>query len=119
VLVREQERLQQTNSATLFAIDSYGLKTVNEFYFPYKLEFIFTKYQFEKTYTHLAKHSLSELETTVGPLRYVAVITPRGDVDYLLERARDGYSESFIITGSFLQTFLFNGTSQTFIIDNP
>lgn len=45
-------------STNRFAIDSYGLKTINKYYFPYKLDFIFTKYQYEKTYTHLARHTL-------------------------------------------------------------
>lgn len=119
VLVREQERLRLANSPTLFAIDSYGLKTINKFYFPFKLEFFFTKYQFEKTYTHLAKHTLQELETTVGPLRYAAVITPRADIEYLLEKAREGYSERFLIYDSFLQVFLYNNTQEAFIMANP
>jgi hypothetical protein len=72
-----QRKQQAINRADLnkddnnFAIDSYGLLTMNERYFPKKLQFTFENNHEEKIYTNLAKYTLKELEETVGPLRYI------------------------------------------------
>jgi hypothetical protein len=70
-----------------FAIDHYGIKTINKYYFPYKLESVFTRYQYQKTYAQLSRTTLKELESSTGTLRYVAVITPRDHIDRLLTKA--------------------------------
>lgn len=56
VLIKQREALSA--SKYLFSLDYYGLKTINKYYFPYKIEAIFTKYQYQKTYTHLAKMAM-------------------------------------------------------------
>ena len=45
------------NKLGTFAIDSYGLKTMNKQYFAYKLHYAFET-QYEKLYKHLTSHTI-------------------------------------------------------------
>ena len=57
-----------------FAIDEYGLFTINSRYFPRKIRQVFENMFFDKIYRNLALYSLEELEQTAGPQRYVVLL---------------------------------------------
>lgn len=56
MLVKKQKEIDK-NIKGSFAIDSYGLKTMNKLYFAYKLDFAFET-QYDKLYKHLSSHTV-------------------------------------------------------------
>ena len=99
VLIKRQLLLEEGE----FAIDQYGLKTINKDYFACKLETVFTRYQYQKTYSQLARLTLSELEAEIGPMRYVAILIPRDWLATELQKAKEGDTKYYIVNGSFLR----------------
>lgn len=82
---REINRFYPSDSHTdYFAIDYYGLHSINALYFPEKIQQMFGDISIHTYYQLLAQNSLSDLEDMVGPLRYVLYVPFWREVgDYL------------------------------------
>ena len=62
------------SSVDRFAVDEYGLFTINSRYFPRKIRQIFENRFTDKIFRNLAQYSLEELEQSAGPQRYMVVL---------------------------------------------
>lgn len=90
-----------------FAVDEYGLFTINARYFPRKVAQIFENQFNDKTYRNLALYSLEELEQTTGPLRYAVVLTPFEErVGDRVQEAISGKGSERVHPASFVAKYL-------------
>lgn len=97
--MKQQKKIDKKKLGT-YAIDSYGLKTMNKQYFAYKLHLAFET-QYEKLYKHLASHTIEEFKTTIGPMKYLIVFPKMAELSTFLFRANQGEKLFAIQRGSF------------------
>lgn len=126
VLQRRQKAIDLLGARYLgryskFAIDEYGLLTINSNYFPDKIEYYFNHkyFLYENFFNYLAKSSLSELEESIGPLRYLAGVDPFEEFNTRLESARNQTGEYEVWMDSFFQRFLFWEGKEPFLKKKP
>lgn len=102
-----------------FAVDEYGLFTMNSFFFPDKMWFYFNnrlRYH-DNFFNYAAKMPQDEFEESIGPLRYLANPDPYGEFNRRIEDARNG-GKYEIVEGSFLQRHLFGDKPYAFVKPN-
>jgi hypothetical protein len=120
---KELDQTQKESKYQQFAIDYYGLVTMNEYYGPQKMYILFknrlnTRNYFDNFYNLLAKLPQSEFEEVMGPMRFVINPEPYGDeFNRRIERAKSG-SGYEIWEGSFIHRHLFLGRQEEFIKPN-
>lgn len=68
----------------MYALDWFGIKTINTNYFGEKIGFMFDHRTVQNTFYYLARISLQELEIITGKLRYVARIAPFEEFNVML-----------------------------------
>ena len=118
-----QERQRTIDAARLdgfrhLAIDDYGLQLINCYYAPYKLKSFWGNEQTKKAFQSLSQYPQEELFANIGPMRYIARITPVGTMsDYLVE-TKNGQRPPLLM-GSFLQRIFFPAGTQPFLQKNP
>lgn len=115
VLQAKQRELEpQDQKFFKFAIDHFGLVTMNENYAPQKMHVLFknrlnTRNYFDNFYNYLARLPQSEFEEVIGPLRYAVFPDPyNNEFNNRLEKhaQNQGYE---VWENSFIHKHLFLG----------
>lgn len=101
-----------------FAIDDYGLQLINCYYAPYKLKSFWGNEQTKKAFQSLAQYTQEELFANIGPMRYIARLTPVGEMAGFLLETKNGQRPPLLM-GSFLQRIFFPAGTQPFVQKNP
>jgi len=82
ILNKKQQVLDSAHKTGFnkFAVDHYGLYTINSNYFPDKMAFFFrNKYRlYDNFYSFLARMPQNEFEDVIGPMRFICHPDPLG-----------------------------------------
>lgn len=101
-----------------FAIDYYGMSLINCYYGPYRLLSFWKDDQANKAFQSMTQYTSEEFLANIGPIRYIADITPTKDMNYFLEETKKA-SLKPIMHGSFIQKILFPDSKDLpFIVQN-
>ena len=93
----------------LFAIDYYGVRSINQLYFSHKILEMMDSRTPENTYYHLARVSLEELEIVTGKLRFMVKLGPEDKIAGFIEEGRNGQQKGAVYKGSFMDKYLLGG----------
>jgi hypothetical protein len=64
--------------SSVFAIDYYGIYTMNCYLHPVRMKIFFAKGYENQLYQHLAQYPLEQFEQSFGPVRYIQIISQLG-----------------------------------------
>ena len=120
VLDRKQKEYNNLKvEERLYAIDYYGVRSINKLYFPSKIEYMMDRRTVSNTYYHLSKVSVKELSAMTGPLKYMVELAPIQEIDQLLVKAKNGDARLSVYTGSFIEHYLLHNLNSSWVQPSP
>ncbi len=117
-----QDKQKEIDSAKIdnyrhFAIDYFGLNLINCYYAPYKLKIFWGDAQSHKAFESMTQYTQEELFANIGPMRYIARITPTSEINSYLEDIKKG-KRKLIMEGSFIHKLFYSHGKNNFIRPN-
>ena len=90
--------------------------TMNERYFPRKIEFFYGSYRAENIYKNIAKYNLPDMEASTGPIHYMTCMPLENEIDQLLHRAREKNERYYINPDSFIGRYLIAKNNEYYLL---